>query len=316
MRRELDPRSEIASAVVAFPGPVDKAGRVLAAPTLWGMTAGTAARPAVYPYDLARDLEEAWPGVRVTVLNDVTAAGYRYLRAADDEFCIVTISTGIGNKVFAGGRPLTGPLGTGGEIGHLAVQAFVDSHEASQNAAPDARVASPPDARPGPALCDCGGRGHLGAIASGRGSEQRARAWAERDPGAFHASFLATTMGLTPQTVTAEALATAYREADAWAVRVMAEALGALAGVFATTHLAIGIDRFVLVGGFAFGLGPRFCQALARETNARCWKGDGDEVTVVLGEPDGACALLGGGRAGAALAREDAARDLSATTRV
>ena len=279
MRSELDPAGEIASTVVAFPGPVDQAGRVLAAPTLWGAAgaagaAGTAARPAFYPYDLARDLEQAWPGVRATVLNDVTAAGDRYLRDADDEFCIVTISTGIGNKVFARGRPLTGPLGTGGEIGHLAVQSSIDAP-----------------------VCDCGGRGHVGAIASGRGSEQRARALAERDPRAFGASDLTTGMGLTPQTVTAEALATAYRQADPWATGVMADALGALASVFATTHLAIGVDRFVLVGGFAFGLGPRFCEALARETNARCWKGDGAAVSVVLGEPDGACALLGAGRA-------------------
>jgi predicted NBD/HSP70 family sugar kinase len=282
LRAELDPRGEVASAVVAFPGPVDRAGRVLAAPTLWA-TAGTPARPNPYPYDLARDLEEAWSGVRVTVLNDVTAAGYRYLRDAEDEFCIVTVSTGIGNKVFVGGRPLTGPLGTGGEIGHLLVQGSVQGSL---------------DASTGGAPCDCGGRGHLGAIASGRGSARRARVEAERDPAAFGASVLARAMALTPQTITAEALATAYREGDAWATRVMAEAIAALAGVFATTHLVIGVGRFVLVGGFAFGLGPRFCQALARAANAGCWKGDGEAVSVTLGEPDGACALLGGGRAG------------------
>lgn len=283
MRGELDAAGAIASAVVAFPGPVDPKGRVLAAPTLWGATAaGTVAGPDVYPYDLARDLEQAWAGVHVAVLNDVTAAGYRYLRGPDDEFCIVTISTGIGNKVFANGRPLTGPLGTGGEIGHLAVQASIPGYL-------DPSADTPP--------CDCGGRGHLGAIASGRGSEQRARARAQQDPRGFGASYLVTRMGLAPQNVTAEALAAAYCEADTWATGVMADALAALAAAFATIHLAIGVSRFVLVGGFAFGLGPRFCEALASETNARCWKGDGDAVSVVLGEPDGLCALLGGGRA-------------------
>jgi predicted NBD/HSP70 family sugar kinase len=313
MRADLDPRGEVASAVVAFPGPVDRAGRVLAAPTLWGSGAGsgaggagTVARPDVYPYDLARDLEEAWPGVRVMVLNDVTAAGYRYLRDADDEFCIVTVSTGIGNKVFAHGRPLTGPLGTGGEIGHLSVEgsvagsvegSVVGSVEGSLDASVEGSVRGSAKSRDGALLCDCGGRGHLGAIASGRGSEQRARAEAERDPAAFRASFLAGAMGLRAQTITAEALAVAYRQEDPWATGVMADALAALAGVFATTHLAIGVSRFILVGGFAFGLGPRFCEALARATNARCWRGDGAAVSVILGEPDGACALLGGGRA-------------------
>jgi glucokinase len=92
---------------IAFAGPIDPAGNVVAAPTLWGnrLTA---------PYALRRDIARRWPDARVQILNDVTAAGFRYLRSREEDFCIVTVSSGIGNKVFAGGRPLVGPNGAGG----------------------------------------------------------------------------------------------------------------------------------------------------------------------------------------------------------
>ena len=123
---------------VAFAGPIDPAGDVLAAPTIWGAHQTS-------PYPLGEDMARAWPGARVKVINDVTAAGYRYLRSSEEEFCIVTVSSGIGNKVFANGRALVGRNGSGGELGHLRVD---DS-------------ASAP-------VCECGGRGHLGAVSSGR----------------------------------------------------------------------------------------------------------------------------------------------------
>ncbi len=267
LRRALDPHGRLRSAIVAFPGPIDRAHRVLAAPTLWG-------RHGVYPYGLARELHDAWKDTRVSVINDVTAAGYRYMRDAEDEFCIVTLSTGVGNKVFIRGKPMTGAAGAGGEIGHLQV-----------------------DGSPDAAVCDCGGTGHLGAIASGRGTAARARAKAEAAPDAFRASHLAADMGMTPATLTPEALALAYGRLDPWATSVVERGLDALAGVFAAIHLATGVDRFVLVGGFAFGLGPRFRGALSAATNARCWDGAGNAVSVALGQPDGSCALIGGGRA-------------------
>jgi C7-cyclitol 7-kinase len=276
LRSRLDPEHGISSAVVAFPGPVDREGRVLGAPPLWGPLA-----TYPFPYPLARDLRRAWPGVDVRVVNDVTAAGYRYLRDADDELCVVTISTGIGNKVFARGRPLLGPSGQGGEIGHLQV---------------DPSPTAPP--------CDCGGgRGHLAAIASGRGMQASARRRAERDEPAFRASAIARAAQLTPSTVTAEALADAYRGGDAWAGALIREGSDALGAVLAAIHMAVGVERFVLIGGFSFGLGARFCDDVQAALAARCWSGASSGalatavVRVELGDDDGRCALIGGGRA-------------------
>ena len=135
---ELAAQADVNEVDVAFAGPIDPAGNVLSAPTLWGTRLSS-------PYALTKDIRRCWPNARVRILNDVTAAGYRYLRSSDEDFCIVTVSSGIGNKVFANGRPLVGRNGFGGELGHLRVD---DSESA------------PP--------CECGGRGHLGAIASGR----------------------------------------------------------------------------------------------------------------------------------------------------
>lgn len=267
LRQRLDPGARVRSIAVAFPGPVDPHRRVLAAPPLWGAL-------GQYPFDLDRELCDSWPGTRVLVLNDVSAAGYRYCGALEDTFCIVTVSTGIGNKVFAGGRPLVGAAGRGGEIGHLQIDTAPDS-----------------------ALCDCGGRGHLSAFAGGRGLVARAREDAVREPGDFHRSFLATEAKLEPQTVTAEALALAYGAGDAWATRHVERAAQALAGVFASLCMGIGVERFVLIGGVAMGLGPRFADTVRARVEARCWTGGASAISVELGETDGKCALVGAGRA-------------------
>lgn len=269
LRQRLDPDARVRSIAVAFPGPVDPEGRVLAAPTLWGSLGR-------YPYELDRELAGTWPDARILVLNDVSAAGYRYCDALADTFCIVTVSTGIGNKVFAAGRPLVGASGRGGEIGHLQI-----------------------DSAAGSALCDCGGRGHLGAYASGRGLVARAREDAEREPSQFRGSLLAGQMSLAADQITAEALASAYGADDAWATRQVERCAEALAGVFASLCMGIGVERFVLIGGLAVGLGPRFAETLRAAVERRCWMGSASAISVKLGEIDGKCALVGAGRAAA-----------------
>jgi glucokinase len=269
LRSSVDPQGRAALAAISFPGPVDFAHRVLAAPPLWGSL-------GKYPMNLEAQFEREWPGVAVYVMNDMTAAGYRYLRNVRDEFCITTVSTGIGNKVFVAGRPLLGPSGSGGEIGHLRV-----------------------DAHPDAPTCDCGGRGHLGAIASGRGLAATARALALRDPPAFASSSLSAVAGLDAQSLTAEAIAVAYNEGDPWAMARVDVAATALGATFAGIHLAIGVERFVLIGGFALGLGPRFAADVRAAIHFHCWQGSvpaGSRIEVSLGETDGRCALVGAGR--------------------
>src|SRR5207248_1865510 len=102
---ELVDHRAVSEIGVAFAGPIGPAGDVLAAPTIWGTRLAS-------PYRLGKDVARHWPNARVRILNDVTAAGYRYLRSAEEDFCVVTVSSGIGNKVFAGGRALVGRNGS------------------------------------------------------------------------------------------------------------------------------------------------------------------------------------------------------------
>jgi glucokinase len=155
------------------------------------------------------------------------------------------------------------------------------------------------DGSPDAVGCDCGGRGHLGAIASGRGIVVRARARAEADPQAYARSALATAFRLTPAELSAESIAAAHARGDAWATACVEDAAGALGAALAAVHLAIGTERFVLIGGLALGLGPRFCEAVASAIAARCWRGERRDIAVSLGETDGRCALFGGARAAA-----------------
>jgi 3-dehydroquinate synthetase/predicted NBD/HSP70 family sugar kinase len=265
--REVLDGVEPAAVSIAFPGPVGADGRVLAAPTIWGDRGGA-------PLDVAAALAPHWPGAPVHVLNDVSAAGYRYLRGPDDDFCIVTVSSGIGNKVFIRGRPVTGAAGRGGEIGHARVDFAEDAP-----------------------LCDCGGRGHLGAVASGRGALLAARRRAGADPAAFAASGPGRAAGGDPEALTNEVLAAAYRDGDAWTVELIRATSEPLARALAGIHTALGIERFTLVGGFALALGEPYRRELARAAEAAAWHQGGSwDERVELGADDEWSGLIGAGR--------------------
>jgi C7-cyclitol 7-kinase len=249
---ELAPGDDVDDVGVAFAGPIDPAGLVLAAPTIWGTRLRS-------PIALGRDLASLWPRARIRVLNDVTAAGFRHLRPDDGDFCIVTVSSGIGNKVFAGGRPLLGRTGLGGELGHLCV-----------------------DDSPDAPLCECGGRGHLGAIASGRGVVAYARQHAQMPEACA---------------LTAPEVAAGFRRGEEWAVSVVRRCSAPLGWALASMHLGLGVERFVLFGGFALALGERYRALVAEAAAQRCWSGKGS-LSVELGIDDDWSGLIGAGLAG------------------
>jgi glucokinase len=242
----------------------------LAAPTIWGAR-------EIAPDALRKGLARLWPSLRVEIMNDVTAAGYRYLRSPEDEFCIVTVSSGIGNKMFINGRPLVGRSGRGGELGHLEVDSSEDAP-----------------------LCECGGRGHLGAVSSGRAAleyaRKRARVGWEGD-GVKNPAMGAT--GFKVDRLTSSDLAVAFKRAEPWAIEVIEHVAAPLGWALAAMHMAIGVARFVLIGGFALALGESYRQLVARAAGARCWECSGDWSTMVeLGVDDDWSGLLGAGRVG------------------
>ncbi|HEU4557808.1 MAG TPA: ROK family protein [Longimicrobium sp.] len=252
---------------VAFAGPVDAHGRVLAAPTVWGPRQAGAV-------DVRGALEARWPGAQVALLNDVSAAGYRYLRRGDEDLCAVTVGSGIGNKIFVRGVPFVGSGARGGEIGHLRV-----------DPAPDAN------------LCDCGGRGHLGAVGSGRGALLTARRLACRDPGAFAASRASRGCAGDPARLENPQLVAAFREGDGWAAEVVRRAAEPLGRTLASVHHALGIERFVVFGGFALALGEGYRRELVRAACESGWDaGQEWDAMIELGAADDLSGLVGAGR--------------------
>ncbi|HKW45753.1 MAG TPA: ROK family protein [Candidatus Eremiobacteraceae bacterium] len=254
--------------VFAFPGPIRDRSAILAAPTVVG---SEAAIP-----DIAADLY-ARTGRRVVLLNDVSAAAW-YLseRFEVNRFMVVTVSSGIGSKIFDRRHPscVLDDVAYGGEIGHAQV-----------------------DKSPSALVCDCGGRGHLGAIASGRGTERLARRYARDVPARFAVSSVALKFGATADTLTNEShLVPAGRDGDLWSLAVIKEAAAPLATVISTVVHAAGIEKVIVIGGFAIALGPVYLECL--QAGLRALDGQGPasvavDRLIVLGDVDSDTCLRG-----------------------
>jgi predicted NBD/HSP70 family sugar kinase len=221
--------------VFSVPGPVVAGCRLLAAPTILG-----AAAPPIP--DIAGELQSR-TGRRVYLVNDVSAAAWYLSERLDAErFFVVTVSSGIGGKLYDRRHP-DRVLDTGfaGEIGHIVV-----------------------DTSPDAPACDCGGRGHLGAISSGRGTERLARRLARAESARFSSSRIAQRYGATPDDITNEGhLIPAALEGDTWALSIVRAAARPLAGVLSSLVAAAGLDRVVVIGGFAQRLGAVYHRVLA-----------------------------------------------------
>ncbi|MGE7416195.1 ROK family protein [Methylobacterium tarhaniae] len=252
--------------VVGFPGPVDEGGVALRAPTVWGTQAD--------PEPVAARVKAIWPGARIRVVNDLSAAGYGFLRHDHDDACIVTVSSGIGHKVFLDGRPAIGPAGRGGEIGHLRVD-FSDE-------AP---------------LCECGARGHLAGLACGRAVPGQAMRLACRDPGAFARSSLAAPVAGRAARVDSHLVARTFRAGDPWSAALVGALAAPLGRALAGIHAAVGVERFVIMGGFAQALGPAYLAQVGQAAAASTWDLGQDWGRMLeLGEMGDDAGLIGAGR--------------------
>jgi len=248
---------------LSFPGPIDAEGRVAQAPTLWR----EALRDVPLHADLSARLRRP-----LWLLNDISAAVWRYAEAGGPDFCLITISSGIGNKVYRAGQILLSEEGQGGEIGHCQV------------------VADGPLALP----CDCGGRGHLAALASGRGTIQLARALAG-DALAARSSLAAS----PPGDWTTERFVAALHAGDPFARHVLRASQTHLVAAMRQLYHWIGIRRFIFIGGFATAIGAPYLAGLNALLAEERWFGLPPEAMTTLcqlGAPDDDHSLIGMGR--------------------
>jgi len=197
---------------IGAPGLVDGDGVLRFAPNL----------PAIVGLPIRAGLEARLPGSSIRVANDASCAGWgeRVLGAARgrDDVLMVTLGTGIGGGIVAGGRLQEGANGFAGEFGHMVI----DPH--------------------GP-RCPCGKRGCWERFASGSGLGRLGREAAE----AGDAPRLVELAGGDPEAVRGEHVTRAAGEGDPGATAVMASfawwlALGLanLANIFDPATIVIG----------------------------------------------------------------------------
>jgi len=212
-------------------GPLDPArGTLLGPPNLGdgyrGLElAGPLGRHFGLPASLERD-------------TNVAALGERALGAARDrdDFMYVTVSTGVGGGVFAGGKLLGGAGGFAGELGHVPV------------------------GFDGPA-CGCGQAGHLEAYASGTGLARRGR---EAVAAGRSETLARRARRKAGGTIDAVDVAAAAEEGDAAAEQIVGEAVEAFALAALGFVNAFDPGLIVVGGGVAAGLGDRLLEG-ARE---------------------------------------------------
>ncbi len=136
-KSEVAPQ-DVCGVGLCLPGPVDPdSGRPSQPPILPGWDA----------YPVAEHLQGTLPGVPVLTANDADAAALGEYAAAPSDarsLVLVKVSTGIGTGIVIDGRRYTGADGGAGDIGHVRVSPAAE------------------------AVCQCGMRGCLAAVASGR----------------------------------------------------------------------------------------------------------------------------------------------------
>jgi len=213
-------------------------------------------------------------GVSVRLSNDASLAALGEwefgLRRSVQDLVYVTVSTGIGGGIIAGGRLLEGALGAGGEVGHMTVDVN------------------------GPA-CPCGRSGCWEALASGRALAERTVRRLEEG----ESSIIGELAGGDMANVDAQLVAIAARQGDSLA-REMIDVTAFYVGVGLGSLINIFNPSMVVVGGGVTKIGDSLMGPASRIAKERAYVtavGDVDIRTATLGDDSpllGAAALVWG----------------------
>jgi glucokinase len=212
--------SEITGLGITAPGPLDpKTGVIFTPPNL----------PGWHNVPLKAILEKEL-GLPVYAGNDanLAALGERHFGAGQgvDDLIYITVSTGIGGGVIAGGKLLVGAAGAAAEVGHHTI----DIH--------------------GP-RCNCGNVGCLEVLAAGPAIARQAIAAIQRG----EETLMATLAQQAGDVVTAAHVTRAAHAGDAVAGRIMRQ-VGEYIGVGVVNLLHLFNPRLVIIGGgVAMGAG-------------------------------------------------------------
>jgi glucokinase len=188
-----------------------------------------------------KDEVEPRIGLPLTVENDGNAAAWGEFRfgvgSEADHLVFVALGTGIGGGVITQGVLMRGAQGSGGELGHVTIQAT------------------------GP-RCACGNHGCLEALASGTAIARRARELAIENPDSALGR-LATRRQILGEDVTELA-----REGDGVALAVLEET-GTWLGVGLAGFINVFNPEVVAVGGGAMEAGELILKSARSEVILR-----------------------------------------------
>lgn len=176
-------------------------------------------------YPLRRELEARLPGTRVVVENDANAAGWAEFRfgagRAVQDMVMLTVGTGLGGAVVAGGQLQRGASGGGAEVGHMRV-------------VPNGRA------------CGCGHDGCWETYSSGTALVRETRAALVTDPA--RAAHLLALAGGKPKRVTGPQVTAAAAAGDPLAVEMITD-LGRWLGAGMAALSALLDPALYVVGG-------------------------------------------------------------------
>jgi glucokinase len=177
-------------------------------------------------------------GLPCLVDNDANVAAWGEYRVGAGrgatDMLMVTVGTGIGGGIVAGGRMFRGAHGFGAEIGHIIVE-------------------------PNGPLCGCGNRGCWEQVAAGRAIDRLGRDAAGANP----TSLMVRLAGGSPAAVTGLVVVQAAQQGDTVAIGVLAE-VGRRLGEGIAGMINILDPEVVVVGGGAISAGELLLQP-ARE---------------------------------------------------
>ena len=206
---------EVVSIGVGLPGSITVEGVLTSSPHL----------PGVVQFDAAGLLSERL-GRTVKVTNDASCAALAEMRVGAgrgvDDLIMITLGTGIGGGVIAGGRLLLGAHGYLGEFGHMMID-------------PDGPV------------CPCGKRGCWERYASGSAIALEAKRLAIYE-GRLEA--VAATAGSVVD-ITAEHIVAAAIDGDADAIHVLGHFARWMAVGLGSLTMAFDPAMFVIGGGLS-----------------------------------------------------------------
>ena len=255
-----DTRRAIRGVGMSTPGPVDPArGVILDPPNVGpGFRDVAIAERVTAEFGLTAVLER---DTHVAALAEGTFGAARGVA----HYLYITVSTGLGGAIVAGGRLYGGADGVAGEIGHLPVA-----------------MDGPP--------CGCGGRGHLEAFSSGSGIARRAQA-AIASGAAPELESLAAHFELAP--FDARPVFEAADAGVAAARAIVGQAIDAFAAVSIGLVNVFNPEFIVVGGGLADALGDRLLGPARDAVAAQAFRVPRERVRIVPAALGGDVGLAG-----------------------